>query len=128
MFGRSKTQVVQLSDLGNFMKDIMSQQHNPGTTITIYINELHIHQAAGQPTFPALEMVQRRAELPAPASYPAYAQPGYNAAYDPFESVPAQSCAYCGQGVYQGKSYQGRTYHHECLSMLLERSRSTNGY
>jgi hypothetical protein len=68
MFGRNVTQVVSLSDLAQFIKQITppQQQHLPQTTITVYIGELHIHQAgSGYQQLPAGE---GRMALPAPGS------------------------------------------------------------
>ena len=52
MFGRQATQVVSLKDLAEFLQTVMPPQQQPqpaSNTITIYIGELHIHQAPSTP-------------------------------------------------------------------------------
>jgi hypothetical protein len=69
MFGkRNITQVVSLTDLAEFIKQVTPQQQQqpPQNTITIYIGELHIHQAGSG--YQQLPGNQDRMELPSPGS------------------------------------------------------------
>lgn len=54
MFGRQQVvQMVSLDDLARFIQQVMPQGKS-GTTITVYIQELHIHASGEQVEFPAL--------------------------------------------------------------------------
>jgi hypothetical protein len=65
MFGRQVVtqQIVSLDELARFINQIVPQSQ-PGTSITIYVQELHVH--VGEPA--AYQMLGRGAmqELPAP--------------------------------------------------------------
>jgi len=67
MFGRRNiTQVVSLDDLAQFINQIAPQMQG-STTITIYVQEMHVHAGGEQAAYPLLS-AGSRAELPA-ASY-----------------------------------------------------------
>jgi hypothetical protein len=136
MFGKQSMQVVSLKDLTEFVQGVLPVVQQPvqpqympqaqlpsnTTTVTIYIQELHIHQpGSGQVERQMLPGQQRMAELPAPRQAESYTLSDYG--FDAVGAHPALlRCAQCGHEIPRSQevSYRGVCYHPSCYSVMVE--------
>lgn len=142
MFGKQAVQVIPLNDLAEFVKGVMPamqqpvqpqympqpQQPSNTTTVTIYIQELHIHQPGSQAEtrmLPGQRMHElaapRQAQLPAPHQAESYTLSDYG--LDAVAARPALlRCAQCGHEIPRSQevSYRGANYHPSCYQVMVE--------
>jgi len=136
MFGKQSMQVVSLKDLTEFVQGVLPAVQQPvqpqyipqpqqpssnTTTVTIYIQELHIHQpGSGQVERQMLLGQQRMSELPAPRQAESYTLS--NCGLNVVEPPALLRCAQCGHEITRSQevSYRGVCYHPSCYSVMVE--------
>jgi hypothetical protein len=143
MFGKQSMQVVSLNDLTEFVKGVfpaalqpaqpqyMPQPQQPSgtTTVTIYIQELHIHQEGSQDEARLLPG-RRMAELSAPSQAASYTLPEYAIDQNVEARPPALRCTHCGNGIpnCQEVRYRGMYFHQRCYQMATEENQNLPRY
>lgn len=112
MFGRKQQVIVELRELTELIDRAMARASSSPhtTTVTINIQEMHIHQAGSGYQAPQIEQPMRTA-LPAPSTI---------VLPDNYRVGPTD-CPACGRILQPGEGnyYHGRYYHDECAAQAF---------